>query len=152
MRPVQSLGRAIVYLWQGPPSLPPSLQLEWQFLVVRWLGGFLFITVVLAGYLREQAQRAEMALQERLRQANLLNEATATLGASLEFETVLHTVAAAAGHLFGGRCVVLQPATELDGAVDDAISYVGPDAAPATAAARQLEGQLTTLCGQYAAA
>ena len=274
MRPVQSLGRAIVYLWQGPPSLPRSLQLEWRFVVVRWLGivivapgllltnlapgrllvayavlalagiynltvqlmmrrrpeviangyltvigdallniaminvgggfnspfyyllftvtisaamrygyrpslvtvltyivldavesrlgfypldgtflfrsGFLFITVVLAGYLREQAQRAEMALQERLRQANLLNEATATLGASLEFETVLHTVAAAAGHLFGGRCVVLQPATELDGAVDDAITYVGPDAAPATAAARQLEGQLTTLCGQYA--
>src|SRR5206468_13049545 len=41
MRPVQSLGRAIVYLWQGPPSLPRSLQLEWRFVVVRWLGIFI---------------------------------------------------------------------------------------------------------------
>src|SRR5439155_24208587 len=35
--------------------------------------GFLVLTAVLAGYLREQARRAEGALQERLREADLLN-------------------------------------------------------------------------------
>jgi hypothetical protein len=40
------------------------------------------LTTVLAGYLREQTQQAEAALQERLRQSNALNEATAALGAS----------------------------------------------------------------------
>src|SRR5438876_939673 len=33
--------RAMGYLWQGPPSLPRSLQLEWRFVVVRWLGIFI---------------------------------------------------------------------------------------------------------------
>ncbi|MBV8087106.1 MAG: hypothetical protein JO247_20040 [Chloroflexi bacterium] len=76
--------------------------------------GFLTLTAVLAGYLREQAQRAEMALQERLRQANVLNEATASLGASLELERVLDAVLTAASHLFDGAAVVLQPSTGLD--------------------------------------
>ncbi|MGH2352359.1 MAG: sensor histidine kinase, partial [Chloroflexota bacterium] len=61
--------------------------------------------------------RAEAALQERLYQANLLNQATARLGASLELEPVLHAIAAATAHLFGSRCVVLQPSLGLD---DDA--------------------------------
>ncbi|MBV9119337.1 MAG: GHKL domain-containing protein, partial [Chloroflexi bacterium] len=76
--------------------------------------GFLTLTAVLAGYLREQAYRAEMALQERLRQANLLNEATAALGASLELERVLDAVIVAASHLFDGASVVLQPSAGLD--------------------------------------
>jgi signal transduction histidine kinase len=39
--------------------------------------GFLFITAILAGYLREQAQRAEAALHQRLREATQLNAALA---------------------------------------------------------------------------
>jgi signal transduction histidine kinase len=77
--------------------------------------GFLGFTAVLASYLREQAERAEAALQERLRQASLLNEATAMLGASLEFEPALHAAAAAASHLFGNSCAVLQPSARPDG-------------------------------------
>jgi len=71
--------------------------------------GFLFFSGILASYLREQAQRAESALQDRLRQASLLNEATAMLGASLEFEKVVAAAAAAASYLFGGACAVLTP-------------------------------------------
>ena len=26
------------YLWHGPPSLAPSLKVEWRFIVVRWIG------------------------------------------------------------------------------------------------------------------
>ena len=69
--------------------------------------GFLLMTAVLAGYLREQARRAESALETRLRQANLLNEATARLGASLELETVLRAAVGAAARLFRSADVVL---------------------------------------------
>jgi signal transduction histidine kinase len=69
--------------------------------------GFLTMTAVLAGYLREQARRAESALETRLRQANLLNEATARLGASLEIETVLNAATGAAARLFRSSGVVL---------------------------------------------
>jgi signal transduction histidine kinase len=111
--------------------------------------GFLFITVVLAGYLSEQARRAEAALQERLRQANLLNQVTAMLGTSLEFERVLHAVVAAAHRLFGGTRVVLQPASDLAGRAGDtpvAIQYPCPEAnVPARAG-------LDALCDHYASA
>ncbi|MBI4317389.1 MAG: HAMP domain-containing histidine kinase [Chloroflexi bacterium] len=70
--------------------------------------GFLFMTAILAGYLREQQSRAERALRERLSHANLLNEATAMLGASLEIEDVHRALAAAAAHLFGDCFAIVQ--------------------------------------------
>ncbi len=73
------------------------------------------LTTVLAGYLREQAQQAEAALQERLRQSNALNEATAALGASLELDAVLRAAVGATAHLFGSPTAVLQASTGLDG-------------------------------------
>lgn len=111
--------------------------------------GFLLITAVLAGYLRDQARRAEGALQERLRQANLLNEATATIGASLEFEPALRAVAAAACHLFSGDRAVLQAATGLGDATGGTFTVI-----------HQTEGgkgddtprdDLVALCTQFAA-
>ena len=86
--------------------------------------GFLLMTCLLAGYLRDQTQRAERALEERLRQANLLNEATATLGASLEFEPALRAAAAAACHLFGGARANLQTAKGLGYATDNPLAMV----------------------------
>jgi signal transduction histidine kinase len=73
------------------------------------------LTTVLAGYLREQAQRAEAALQERLRQSNALNEATAVLGASLELDSVLRAAVGATAQLFGSETAVLLAADTLDG-------------------------------------
>lgn len=75
----------------------------------------LLITALLASYLRGQMLQAETALQNRLRQANLLNEATLMLGASLEFETLHRAVAAAACHLLGGRLAVLRPLASMKG-------------------------------------
>ncbi len=69
--------------------------------------GFLYLTAALAGYLRQQASNAEDALGVRLQQANLLNDSTAKLGASLELENVLRAVASAAGRLFRSSGVVL---------------------------------------------
>jgi signal transduction histidine kinase len=110
--------------------------------------GFLLITAVLAGYLRDQARRAEGALQERLRQADLLNEATATLGASLEFEPALRAVATAACHLFGGSHAVLQTITGLEDGVGSSFTvthHSGADAAGGECDA------LAALCNQYTA-
>ncbi len=76
---------------------------------VLFRSGFLAITALLAGYLREQAHLAEVALQDRLDQATLLNQSTAILGTSLEANVALHAVADAACRLFGGDCAVLQP-------------------------------------------
>ena len=76
--------------------------------------GFLCLTAIYAGYLRGQAKEAEEALQARLHQANLLNEATAKLGASLEFEPVLRTIVDAASHLFGSKHVVLHTPAEFE--------------------------------------
>ncbi len=90
--------------------------------VVR--SGFLLITALLAGYLREQARRAEGALQERLHQASSLNEATTTLGASLEFEPALRAVAVAACQLFGAHCAVLRATPGLDVPLDDPLTVV----------------------------
>lgn len=76
--------------------------------------GFLCLTAIYAGYLRGLAQQAERALQQRLQQANRLNEATAKLGASLEFEPALRTVVDATSHLFSSEYVVLRTSTEVD--------------------------------------
>ena len=103
--------------------------------------GFLLITALLASYLREEAHRAEQALQERLRQADLLNEATARLGASLEFQPLLQAVAAAAAHLFGGECAVLRPAAALndaDGGLPISVAF--------PAARSDLHAELARLC------
>jgi len=109
--------------------------------------GFLIITAALAGYLRAQAQVAEGALQERLRQAHVLNAATATLGVSLELEPVLQAVAAAARHLLGGECAVLQPSSVLDSAVGVALTAIH-DLSPSTSspAGTALRADLAALC------
>ncbi len=60
-------------------------------------------------------QQAEAALQERLRQSNTLNEATAALGASLELDAVLRAAVGATAQLFGSPTAVLQASTGLDG-------------------------------------
>jgi signal transduction histidine kinase len=104
---------------------------------------FLFLTALLASYLREQAHRAEAALQERLRQASLLNEATAMLAASLDFERVLRAVAAAAAHLFGTEEAVLQPSAEIAGDAHDTTGVlVHPELAEVD--------ELATLCAERA--
>jgi signal transduction histidine kinase len=108
--------------------------------------GILFLTAVMASYLREQAHRAEAALQERLRQADLLNEATAMLAASIDLERVLPAVAGAAAHLFDTNCAVLQPSAEIGGDAHDTTGViVYPEGA-------HWVDELVVLCGQRAAA
>jgi signal transduction histidine kinase len=104
------------------------------------------LTTVLAGYLREQAQQAEAALQERLRQSNALNEATAVLGASLELDAVLRAAVGATAQLFGSPTAVLQASTGLDGhaALLPAPIFYAGDGQTAT------EQALERLCRQYA--
>ncbi|HEY3079879.1 MAG TPA: HAMP domain-containing sensor histidine kinase [Chloroflexota bacterium] len=105
---------------------------------------FLFLTALLASYLREQAHRAEAALQERLRQASLLNEATAMLAASLDFERVLRAVAVAAAHLFGTEQAVLQPSAEIAGDAHDATGvFIHPENGEGV-------GELAALCAERA--
>lgn len=141
-----SLSTVFVYVsldaWETQPLAHGGVPLS----TFIFRSGFLLITAVLGGYLREQAQRAEAALQERLRQANLLNAATATLGASLEFETVLHAVAAAARHLYGSSCAVLLPAPGLVDGVD-AQAVSDPDVTDST-----LNAEIIPLCARYAQA
>ncbi|HLH71932.1 MAG TPA: histidine kinase dimerization/phospho-acceptor domain-containing protein, partial [Chloroflexota bacterium] len=81
--------------------------------------GFLLITALLAGYLREQAYRAESALHERLRQANLLDEVTASLTASLDLDVVLGAVLTAAARVFGSSIAALMLSPELDDATSE---------------------------------
>jgi K+-sensing histidine kinase KdpD len=69
--------------------------------------GFLYLTALCAGYLRQQASNAEAALEKRLQAANLLNDATAKLGASLELDPALQTVASAAAGVFRSANVIL---------------------------------------------
>ncbi|HEV7216673.1 MAG TPA: HAMP domain-containing sensor histidine kinase [Chloroflexota bacterium] len=107
--------------------------------------GFLFITAILASYLREEARQAETALQERLRQASLLNEATAALGASLDLESVLQAVTSAAAYLFSSERAVLQPSATLS----DVEAAPAPAWFPASPSA-QSDGRLLALCSEYA--
>ena len=55
---------------------------DWAPFLVR--SGFLVITTLLVGYLRQQAARAEVALAERLRRARRFDDACHLLGATLE--------------------------------------------------------------------
>jgi signal transduction histidine kinase len=91
--------------------------------------GFLAITAILAGYLREQAQRAEGALELRLRQANRLNEATAILGASLDLEAVLRAATTAAGNLYETDGAAIFPGPGLlDARPGPGVVHTTPDA------------------------
>lgn len=141
-----SLGIALIYVsFDAFEQWPVPQPLDAPF-VFRSL--ILCLTVILASYLREQAHRAEAALQERLRQANLLNEATATLGVSLEFKPVLNAVAAAAAHLFNSPSATLWPARELNGDVQESpamIHYPSGHSSP-------LHTELGVLCRHYAGA
>jgi len=104
------------------------------------------LTAVLAGYLREQAQQAEAALQERLRQSNVLNEATAVLGASLELDAVLRAAVGATAQLFGTSNAVLQASSGPNGlaaALPEPIFYAGDGRSLA-------ERALERMCRQYA--
>lgn len=76
--------------------------------------GFLVLTALLASYLHEQAERAQTALHERLREANDLNDAVALLGASLDIEVVLSASVAAACHLFKSPYALLLPSAALN--------------------------------------
>lgn len=108
------LGMALLYV--GADAINDVLLYGSLDATFVFFSGFLGITALLASYLREEAHRAEAALQERLRQANLLNATTATLGASLEFGPLLQSVVAAACHLFGSEGAVLRPSSSLAGA------------------------------------
>src|SRR5438132_1508570 len=112
MHVLRHAGDRLRFLWNGPEDLPRNLKLEWRFVAVRSL--LLPLTTILAGYLREQAQQAEAALQERLRQSNALNEVTGMLGASLELDAVLRASVAATAQLFGSTRAVLQASSSLD--------------------------------------
>jgi signal transduction histidine kinase len=108
-----SLGVALLYVSADGIGYLISQQPVGAPFVVRSL--LLPLTTVLAGYLREQAQQAEAALQERLRQSNALNEVTGILGASLELEAVLRAAVGATAQLFGTPAAVLQASSGLAG-------------------------------------
>ncbi|MGI9147541.1 MAG: putative bifunctional diguanylate cyclase/phosphodiesterase [Chloroflexota bacterium] len=137
-----ALGMASLFIaFDAAGHLPYGL-LNGSFL---FRSGFLLITGLLAGYLREQAHRAEIALQGRLRQATLFNEATARLTATLEADATLRAVTEAASLLLGGGCAVLRPAPELAAAGEDgpSVSYYGTTACP------DKQVDLLALCDQY---
>jgi signal transduction histidine kinase len=108
-----SLGVALLYVSADGIGYLTAQQPVGAAFVVRSL--LLPLTTILAGYLREQAQQAEAALQERLRQSNALNEVTGMLGASLELDAVLRASVAATARLFGSSTAVLQATSGLDG-------------------------------------
>jgi signal transduction histidine kinase len=78
-----------------------------------FFSAYLFIVSLLASYLREEASRAEEALQLRLRRANQLNEASGMLATTLHLESLLHAVTRASAHLFESECAVLLPGSAL---------------------------------------
>jgi signal transduction histidine kinase len=139
-----SLGVALLYVAADAAGHVIERQAPGGPFVFRSL--LLPLTTVLAGYLREQAQQAEAALQERLRQSNALNEATAALGASLELEAVLRAAVAAAAQLFGSPNAVLQPSSGLDG---DSSSLPAPIYYPRENE-DATERVLKSLCSRYA--
>ncbi|HEY0583515.1 MAG TPA: ATP-binding protein [Chloroflexota bacterium] len=139
-----SLGVALLYVSADGIGYLISQQPVGAPFVVRSL--LLPLTTVLAGYLREQAQQAEAALQERLRQSNALNEVTGILGASLELDAVLRAAVGATAQLFGTPTAVLQASSGLDGhsvAMRAPIFYAG-DGQTVT------ERALEALCNRYA--
>jgi signal transduction histidine kinase len=138
-----SLGVALLYVSADGIGYLASQQPVGAGFVVRSL--LLPLTTILAGYLREQAQQAEAALQERLRQSNALNEVTGMLGATLELDAVLRSAVAATAQLFGSNVAVLQASSGLDSAASlrEPIFF-------ADGGANQCERALERLCQQYA--
>jgi signal transduction histidine kinase len=106
-----SLGVALLYVSADGIGYLAARQPVGAAFVVRSL--LLPLTTILAGYLREQAQQAESALQERLRQSRALNEVTGILGASLELDAVLRAAATATAQLFGSHVAVLRTSSAL---------------------------------------
>jgi signal transduction histidine kinase len=112
---------AIVVMFVGVDALEawPQIQTLSASFAIRTT--FLVFTALLVGSLGVEVRVAEAARQERLRQANLLNDVTADLGSSLELEPVLQASVEAAARLLGGTTAVLRPAPSL---VDDSVSRV----------------------------
>jgi signal transduction histidine kinase len=75
----------------------------------------LIITAVLAGYLQEQAKAAEAALAKQLERARSLNESTRALSASLDLDTVVHTVAEETRRLVGADEAALRLRSKVSG-------------------------------------
>ena len=101
-----SLGVALLYVSADGIGYLAARQPVGAAFVVRSL--LLPLTTILAGYLREQAQQAESALQERLRQSSALNEVTGILGASLELDAVMRAAMTASAQLFSSQTAVLR--------------------------------------------
>src|SRR6266571_2473752 len=144
-----SLGVALLYVSADGIGYMVSQQPIGGPFVFRSL--LLPLTTVLAGYLREQAQQAEAALQERLRQSNTLNEATAALGASLELDAVLRAAVGATAQLFGSPTAVLQASTGLDGyaaSLPEPIFYTG-ETGEQRSSHSLTERALERLCSTY---
>jgi signal transduction histidine kinase len=139
-----SLGVALLYVSADGIGYLAAQQPVGASFVVRSL--LLPLTTVLAGYLREQAQQAEAALQERLRQSNTLNEVTGMLGASLELGAVLRAAVAATAQLFGSDTAVLQASSGLDGHAVTLPAPIFSSGAGTTPTERALEA----LCSRYA--
>jgi signal transduction histidine kinase len=139
-----SLGVALLYVSADGIGYLAAQQPVGASFVVRSL--LLPLTTVLAGYLREQAQQAEAALQERLRQSNTLNEVTGMLGASLELDAVLRAAVAATAQLFGSDTAVLQASSGLHGHAVTLPAPIFSSGAGTTPTERALEA----VCGRYA--
>jgi len=139
-----SLGVALLYVSADGIGYLAAQQPVGAPFVVRSL--LLPLTTVLAGYLREQAQQAEAALQERLRQSNTLNEVTGMLGASLELDAVLRAAVAATAQLFGSDTAVLQASSGLDG---HAVTLPAPIFSSGDGHS-PTERALESLCSRYA--
>ncbi len=105
---------------------------------------FLFLSVLMAGYLREQAARAEKALEERLAGANRLNEASARLGATLEFSPLLQAIVGAGAHLFRSERAVLEFGGGADHPAEELMVIGHPEQADASNLA-----DLVAICEKY---
>jgi signal transduction histidine kinase len=108
----RSLGVALLYVSADSIGYLAARQPIGDAFVVRSL--LLPLTTLLVGYLREQAQRAECALQERLRQSSALNEVTGMVGASLELDAVLRAAMTASAEMFSSQTALLRSSVLVD--------------------------------------
>lgn len=109
---------------------------------------FLGLTCIVCSYMREQAIRAENALQARLHEANRLNEASADLAASLEMQTLFGAIAQAGARLFQSQHAVFRCIGEATG--DGAAGTVTIAHYPEDGDDR-LQADLQALCEQHPA-
>lgn len=107
--------------------------------------GFLCFASVLASYLREQAEHAEGALEQRLQQATLLNEATLLLSGELDLARVVNAIATASSRLFDSRCSIVQ----LSDSLRSSAGNIGPVIHCSETQDNALRAQLTTLADRY---